>query len=525
MSSRSTLIFYRHPNKISLLARQLNNYSADILTFSVFALLYSLYGVYQFDHNDFMYSATAHHTGVLYTDIHYIQAPLGYYFWHVVALLSPFGWSYPIMRVVSAALMLGTIALLAGRFLGSRLMRCAFYALVCTSSNLLGIGGEIGTYTLALFFVSLGYASLFTQWSTFSRYATAGLFIGLAASAKLNHVLLGVPILWLMWADRENAGLLRPAFAAAIGGCLGMLLIFAFFLSEPKAFMLHNLFFHGKIMISARDGGWLNDLRAIPHELFAFGVFHLAALIAAVWYLIFHLKNRDQCLVFLLLSVLTAIVMGMTPLKIFPQYLAPASVVIFLLYCCVGQRVEAGYRVFYCAPIILVAMIGAKSNFDWLASAIETTASPIRQVINVNRVLTEFRTKHRLCDDKIFTLEGSLVIDSGFKLTRYTEAGEFWQFVSGYVPETFFADGAYHLPRDLVQPADWVLASHVPFWLIGYYPESGTETDLRQAAHRLGYRILSVGKLSIANLNTGNFEKRTIDLIYNPVCVILDEIS
>jgi hypothetical protein len=331
--------------------------------------------------------------------------------------------------------------------------------------------------------------------------------------------LLGVPVLWLMWADRENDGSFRPALAVAIGGCVGMLLIFVFFLAEPKAFMLHNLVFHGKIMIAARDGGWLNDLRAIPDALLAFGLLHFAALICAIWYLAFHLNSPNRRLIFLLLGVVTAIVMGTTPLRIFPQYFAPAAVLIFLLYCCVGERVETGYRGLYCVPIILFAIVGTRTNVEWLVAAIEKTVSPIRQVITINRTLAEFRTKHQLCDDRIFSLAGGLAIDSGFKLSQYTEAGEFWQFVNGHVPESFFADGAYHLPREMVQPADWVITSRVPFWLIGYYPESRTETDLRQAAHRLGYHTLHIGTLNIGYLNNlAKFEDHPIDLIYDPEC-------
>ena len=511
---------YHSPFTIFFPPRKLCNSLIDVVTFLVVAIIYGLFALYQFDHNDFMYSSAAHRSGMLYQDNHYIQAPLGYYFFHMVALLSPLGWSYPIMRFISTSLMLATIAVLAGRFLESRLMRCAFYLLVCTSSNLLGIGGEIGTYTLALFFVSLGYAALFTRWPTYSRYGIAGLFIGLAASTKLYHLVLGVPILWLIWTDRTNSGLFRPALAAAIGGCLGTVLIFVFFLSEPMAFMLHNFIYHTQMMVPARDGGWLYNLRAVPYELSKFGLFHFAALIGAIWYFIFHLKNRPRCLTFLLLAVLTAVVMSMTPLKIYPQYLAPASILIFLLYCCVAERVESGYRGLYFAPIILVAMVGARNNFDWLASAIKTTTPPVIQVVSINKALAEFRAAHKLCDDGIFSLEGGLAIDSGFKLTQYTEAGEFWQFVNGYVPEIFFTNAAYHLPRDLIEPAKWVVASRVPFWLIGYYQQSQTETDLRQAAHRLGYETIHIGKLNIGNLNLTKFEDHPIDLIYDPRCAI-----
>src|SRR5882762_3904171 len=80
------------------------NSFVEVLVVAAFGVFYFSYALTYFDHNDFLYSASAHSPGKLYRDVHYNQAPLGFYFWRVVASVSPEGFSYPIFRLVSAAL-------------------------------------------------------------------------------------------------------------------------------------------------------------------------------------------------------------------------------------------------------------------------------------------------------------------------------------------------------------------------------------------------------------------------------------
>src|SRR5438270_11012508 len=67
----------------------------EVIFVAAFSAFYFSYTLTHFDHNDFLYASSAHMSGRLYRDIHYNQAPFGFYFWQFVAALSPEGLTYP----------------------------------------------------------------------------------------------------------------------------------------------------------------------------------------------------------------------------------------------------------------------------------------------------------------------------------------------------------------------------------------------------------------------------------------------
>ena len=480
----------------------------EIFVIIVFSVFYLAVTLSHFDHNDFMYATSAHMTGTLYKDIHYVQAPFGYYFWHSVFEISPSGLSYPVFRVVSALLGLGGIFLAAYGLIPKRNIRLIFIALAASSFCLLDLGGEIGTYTLALFLCVLGYVVLFNGGSPWLRYGVAAAAIGLAASSKLNHIALGLPMLALLYLERKEIKFLHGLIAISVGGLLGLLPCIVSFAQRPEAFLLHNVLFHRDFMINAGKGEIWGAFRTIPKTVAPFLHKFAGAFVLGLCAFGTRSASRRQSTI-LLLAAICAFSMAFLPVRIFPQYLGPAALFISLFYCATIAQISAKDIKLYVAPILAIALVGVGENTYFLMHDVRNFYNPILEITSINNRLRSFRESHSLCDNRIFSLSGALVNDSGFQISRNMEGGAFWQHLAGHIPERYFDDQRYQINRDLIDPADWVTSAGIRFWVLGYYPDSMTEKRLEQIAEQKGYR----------QLNLPDFMQHSVTLYYDPSCL------
>src|SRR5688572_5552470 len=177
--------------KVARLSSRAGDTLVVILLLGVSSLIVTK-ALYHFDINDSFYASTAARSGVLYKDIHFVQAPLGYWFWHWIYLVVPSGYAYATMRVVSA--LLAILSFIPPLILfRTNLQRAVFLLLAASSFYVIRSSFEIATYSLALALSSAGIALFLSK----GRRAIilSGLLFGLAASAKINHVLLCLPAL------------------------------------------------------------------------------------------------------------------------------------------------------------------------------------------------------------------------------------------------------------------------------------------------------------------------------------------
>jgi hypothetical protein len=468
-----------------------------------------------FDHNDSMYAASAVRGGRLYDDVHYVQAPFGFWFWQLVARLAPEGHIYLTLRVASLVLVLVSVGVVVARILPTPTMRLLFILTVAASDALVRIGGEIGTYSLALCLVVLGLAMLVSGDRGLRHIAAAGLCFGLAAGAKLNHLLLMIPVLpWLLHTELRHHDAKRAAAALGLfgaGALVGLLPVLAYMAVSWQAFLLHNLYFHTEITNAFRGLTALDKLKSLYDGLLIFLRDHAVLLAPAAWIAVRCREGRALALLWLG-GALVAVVMAATPMVMYPQYLAPASLFSGIAFCHAMTRLSGPVRegvLWAVGPLLaLLALHGLISGgytaqvhgFEILK--VEAAAAALRERAQ------RFDRDRPGCSLEVFSLSGALAVDSGFTLTRYTEAGVFWARLDGFVPDRYIRDPAYAYDSNLVRPVQWVRAEGIDFLITGYYPKY--EVGLVSYAEEQGFAAVVIGEI----------RGQKIHLLYRPDCLV-----
>lgn len=479
-------------------------------------VIVAILSAYWFDTNDNMYAAAPLIPGVLYRDNHFVQGPVAFYFLKALSFVIPTGLVYLGFRLASVGLLLA--ALFVGAFLciDRWLSRCMFLVFAGANLHFIFAALEIGSYALPLFLLSLATATLWKVRDRRIAIAASALLIGLAASAKLNHVLFFLPLAAFVWLQRRpEESLSSWARAAllpfAVGGVIGSAPVILEFALHPAGFFLHTLVFHSKFSLNALDlpasvrtqfvvefaGRWAFTGGAV---LVALGIF------AAISTGKDHERQR-HFLVFVVLGIFAGLIAAISPGFTYIQYWAPMT-----FFSALG-----GAR-FFDQPrgaLGLIAMVAALPIFALCLSQLSTnrdkTSTPkIAAVIDIHKQLEAYalRTGTRQCDKRIFSLAGAFVVDSGFRLSRYMEGGVFWTWVRSYVPQIYLADRIYHLDEYILFPERWVRDQRLNFLLLGFYP-GPAETEMEKYAVERGFskKVLPA------------WPDTTLEFYFNPDCI------
>lgn len=173
-----------------------------------------------------------------YLDFAYLQTPVQPLLFSPLALL-PAGWVYFAGRLANALCAFGTLLVLfaglRGRS-GPREILIALAALACSQPFLLAASLARNDALPMLLIAAAVTALLVAIDGRSSRaFAAAGLFLGLATSAKISAALPAAgAALFLVLRAREYR--FRHLAAFALGGFAGLLPCFAFFLAAPSEF-------------------------------------------------------------------------------------------------------------------------------------------------------------------------------------------------------------------------------------------------------------------------------------------------
>lgn len=481
------------------------------------------FSAFQLDHNDFMYATAAFARGDLYAEVHYPQAPIPFYFWKAVGLIAPEGYRYLTFRLVSLSLVFASIAVALVFIVRDNAARLFFLLFAAASPYLLKIGAEIGAYSLALLLLVAAMAvPVLASGSLFGPFLS-GLLVGLAASTKLNLVLLALPFgLWAAHAgagDRgERAGASGVA-ALAAGVLVGLAPSLIELARAPAAFLLHTVTFHSELTSAQRGLTPLESVKDIARDLLDFGYLYAPAAFLAIYSLArpsHQRPARAQRLVgvLLLASLATALVSAALPLIVFTQYLAPASAFCALAFAHVFAYENRRFRTLAAWCVVpLLALSLAESVGVFAGRAIAQGARPdLLRVVDVNLELRRLRgrldRRRPDCSDEIFTLAGAFVVDSGFTAARYMEAGVFWYRLKDVVPERYLADARYNLDPYLLDPVSWIRRASIDFLLVGYYG-APQEAELRAHARARAFASRTVGRI----------DGKDITLLYDPACL------
>lgn len=221
--------------------------SVSVVLVALSLLASLVYTLSYFDNNDLMYGAAPvvwNGDKELYIDMPFIQAPLSLLVPLFVKTLFATENLYTSARLLSTLLLLGSIAVLAASFSKEvRLIHVAvFVSLALTNGFVISGAKEIGSYTLPMFFIAL---CVFVSTRNIELNAKAfwiSLLVGLAASAKLNHIVLLPGVLLLLY----SGGRIKFATIAyaALGLIIGASPILYFLIGDAQAFYYNNVTFH-----------------------------------------------------------------------------------------------------------------------------------------------------------------------------------------------------------------------------------------------------------------------------------------
>lgn len=485
------------------------------------AILVTL-STYHFDTNDNMYAAAPFAPGALYRDVHFVQGPVTFYFLKALSTIIPEGFVYPGFRAASIVLLIAT--LLVGTFLciDRWPSRCLFLVFAGTNAFFIYPGLEIGSYSLPLLLLALATASLWKIQDRRIAIGVAALLIGIAASAKLNHVLFFLPLAVFALHRRHNgeslAGWTRAALLPLVlGGLAGSLPVIIAFLRDPGAFVLNTLIFHSKFSLNVVNLGSFARLKLAVNILNDWAVAGGAGFVALGVYAIFVDRSRDErsrhFLLFVMVGVVAALVAALSPGITYIQYWAPATFFAALAGARFFDPTRMKHGLIFVLAVLPVFTVDARALRTQLSTSLEATAGTpeIATVMAVNRKLKAYALRvddASRCDRRIFSLAGAFVVDSGFTLSRYMEGGIFWSWVSAQVPQAFIDDKKYHLDEYMIHPEKWVRDQRIDFLLLGFYPGLA-EADMEKYASERGFSVEVLPA----------WHNVTLKFYFNPECI------
>jgi len=399
--------------------------------------------------------------------------------------------------------------------------RCMFLAFAGTNIYFICAGLEIGSYALPLFLLALATASIWKIQSRQIAIGTSALLIGLAASAKLNHVLFFLPLAALVFHQRRNdESLAHWTYWALVpfvlGGLAGSLPVIVAFLQAPNAFVVKALLFHSKFSLNTLNLGPLTIFKLAANTLSDWSAVGGAALVALGIHTVFVDRSSDernrQFSMFLMLGVVAGLAAALSPGMTYTQYWAPTTFFAALAGARFFDRARAKLGLICVLAVLPIATVGFKEIRLQLSSNLKATAGTPKfaTVMAVNRKLRTYAlraTDAPQCK-RIFSFAGAFVVDSGFSLSRYMEGGIFWSWVSAQVPQSFIADKSYHLDEYIIHPERWVRDRRINFLLLGFYP-GPAEADMERYALERGF---------IAEVMPA-WDGATLRFYFNPECL------
>jgi hypothetical protein len=489
----------------------------------VFAFITFVAGANTFDHNDFMYVATAISGGHPYKDLNFVQGPLTYWFWNAIAELSPEPETYPVMRVTSALLVALAVVIPTVFLFSSRIEAAVFFMLALGSFYVLRAGWEVGNYSLTLMLTSAGVTILLSG-GVISAIVGA-IFLGAAASAKISFVFLFLPGLLAAILCRREESYLRTVVSFALGASIGLLPMLVYFNENVRGFVFHNVLFHSDLTNSFRGMELADSLRSITYGTLRWIDREKLALTILAVISVFALYDRrghasvDASLAPRILSVFgflgCSFLLAWSPLILFPQYLAPAS-----LFLSLGVATLLGLFRGRLRPMVVVAV--ASIAVLGLSSPLARTVANALPGLNQNAVSEHYRITREIraatidptgaatperCHPVAVTLSGSLLAGSGLRPSLGSHTGPFWVRVGNFVRPGQVNDPALGLKPGLFSPEREIAAAWVDFAIVGYYLDTlrqtqngndfvkATEVQIRETALASDFIEIPLGEL------------------------------
>lgn len=451
---------------------------------SLFGCCLFLAGMFSFDHNDHMYFSSAFVDGILYEEIHFVQAPLSYYLNKLVTLttyLDP----YLAMRLLP---LIGLVLIywLLQKKLSSVEAKLFLVVFLFASFYVLKTSQEIGSYVAPLLMSVIAFVLLWHM--SFSRVAVFGItfFSATAVSFKLSFLPLGLVFclmcLYQIFVKRKVYQLFIPFL---LGGLTGGLPILIHSFLNFEQFVEHNLTFHSVYTNEYRgltaQGSFENIVNGFRKWFErGDGLFLIAASVLVY--------SREQLLFKKLLVALTfiSIIFGIVLAGvIFPQYLLPLSVIsIFVSVYYLQPEIQAKSK--WLIAVFAIFSVKAIAAVPWQSIASDRTVYAERKevVARLDIALDSFKAD---CTHSIFSFSGVVAGNGYIDFSPLMSSGIFWSRL-GQNPNIRV------LKPQLTQPGYEVLEQDLAV-VGGFYSDHPSELELLNVLHTAerDYKVEEIG--------------------------------
>jgi hypothetical protein len=382
------------------------------------------------------------------------------------------------------------------------------------------IAEEIGSTPLALLILSAGVFVYFTKPAGLVSSALIGLTIGLAASAKLNFALYAIPFGVFLAIDRGLFS--RDVLAFAMSGIFGSALIWYYLIMGPGNFWFFNVDFHYLTNL-ARGQTPADGAIAIAAMLamFAFKSFPQLILCGiATGRVRSSPKGRQFIQVAVLFGI--SLIAALSPLYVAAQYLAASAFMLCLLSCMAAGMLASRYsqssRKFWGLIFGIALLSTMLFGFQRVSSNVPAYTENNAATTVIRRMrdrVEEFGNTYidsSKCPKTAFSLSPIPFVGTSFSILPQSATGPFIPRIGAQI-ERHAPEFAY------LSDMEGILSRTRPTaFVVGYYPQYGSEQTILRYAQDGKYRAFKLGSLEN---DLENKTPRSLFLLLRSDCLVV----
>jgi hypothetical protein len=403
-------------------------------------ILFVLFNITSFGHNDFMYGTAAAvwaQHGNLYSDVPFTQAPLSIM---LLLLLTKITGSVDILfpaRVLSILLVSAAVLLpIVGKAKVQDAGIWALYVALCLTNPLITTNSnEIGNYAIALFCLSASVAIINMRGPALWRGFFACTALGLAVSAKLYFIVICPGIFLIFYFNDERLNRFDIA-ACGVGFLIGCSPVLYFLMLDYQSFWKYTVdIFFVSMKIRASEG--VSPARQIALTSVVFGA-PLAiptAFTVAVAIQQYRLCGSAKIGAGRLIAVTCAYLMAISPGLPFPGYFAPLAFLV-LLFSVPWHQSSKTLRV----PYIFFSALLLCFQATFILILITTHTPALQQVMTIQSNARKIVDSNYKCDRRFYSAEPIFLLDNKIKYPRELGAGPFLLFLGRRAPTEMGSD-------------------------------------------------------------------------------------
>jgi hypothetical protein len=317
-------------------------------------------------------------------------------------------------------------------------------------------------------------------------------FVGLATSAKINHIIMLPALLFWAWPRPELNR--RAIFMAILGLLLGLLPALFFLLRDPQSFYVNNFEFH-ILMNIVRGLDVYSSVRSIVLGMLLFSAYNLIPLLVILLFL-YSRKGQWHDRVKIVFLLFSCFILAIAPMVLFAQYLCVLT--LFLLFFSVRETELAARGMRKLAYLfLLLQLLPQAANIFPQDQILSNEPFAVSNVAAIQKRAAENTAGWQGCERKVFTTHPLFYLDRKAIYPAEAGAGPYWYMVRSGLPHGYPA--RQHIAAKLTDFAPNIV-------VYGRYEDGiyrPNEDAIEEYARQNDFRIIEIGEINDAPIMMG----------------------